>query len=105
MKRIFIAINLPEEVKESLVSFQDQWPDLPANWTKKENLHITLQFLGNVSDKELEKVIEKLTSAGKNHASFEGTLRNIVYGPTKSRPSMVWAFAEKSSSLAALQKD
>lgn len=105
LKRIFIALNLQEDVKEILLSYQEQWPDLPANWTKKENLHITLQFLGNVSEKEFEKVAEKLALVGEKHPPFEGIFQNIVYGPTRKLPSMVWVHAEKTPSLILLQKD
>ncbi|MBI4101693.1 MAG: RNA 2',3'-cyclic phosphodiesterase, partial [Candidatus Nealsonbacteria bacterium] len=48
--RIFLAINLPENVKKKLADFKSKWPDLPCRWTKAENLHITLVFLGSVSD-------------------------------------------------------
>jgi len=44
-KRIFIAINLPKQIKKQLAQFQENWPDLPARWLKKETLHITLGFL------------------------------------------------------------
>ncbi len=105
LKRIFIALNLPEDVQETLLSYREQWLDLPANWTKKENLHITLQFLGNVSEKEIEKVAEKLALVGEKHSPFEGTFQSIAYGPTKKAPSMVWVYAERTPSLLLLQKD
>ncbi|HEB01428.1 MAG TPA: WecB/TagA/CpsF family glycosyltransferase, partial [Candidatus Portnoybacteria bacterium] len=41
-KWIFVAINLPSEIKKKFLSFQQKWPDLPVRWTKEENLHITL---------------------------------------------------------------
>ena len=44
--RIFIAVNLPENVKKKLAEYEENWLDLPIRWTKKENLHITLVFLG-----------------------------------------------------------
>ena len=54
--RIFIAINLPEEVKRQLAKYQDTWNDLPAKWVSQDNLHITLVFLGYISDVELGEV-------------------------------------------------
>ncbi len=53
--RVFIAINLPEDIKNELISFQKKWPNLPCRWTKKENLHITLLFLGHLNEEELLK--------------------------------------------------
>jgi 2'-5' RNA ligase len=48
--RVFIAINLPENVKNKLSSYQEKWPELPIRWTKKENLreftyHFNLSWL------------------------------------------------------------
>ena len=53
MHRVFIAINLPGKIKKELAKIQSQWPRLPIRWTKSENLHITLIFLGNLSDEEV----------------------------------------------------
>jgi len=39
--RIFIAINLPKEIKEKLLNYQNYWPEVPAKWTKPENLDIS----------------------------------------------------------------
>lgn len=48
--RYFLAINLPDEVKDYLVTKQDG----PAiKWTPRDNLHITVQFLGNSPEFQL----------------------------------------------------
>lgn len=55
-RRLFIAINLPENVKERLIGFQTKWMDLEPhsiNWVIKPNLHITLVFIGYVTDDEM----------------------------------------------------
>lgn len=54
--RVFIAINLPEDIKQKLSEYEIKWPELPCRWTKKENLHITLAFLGYTTDEELVEV-------------------------------------------------
>src|SRR3989338_7599957 len=41
--RVFIAINLPGDVKKYLASFEQKFSGLPAKWTPQENLHVTLQ--------------------------------------------------------------
>ena len=51
-RRIFIAINLPEDIKRELAAYDQKWSDLPVRWTEKENLHITLEFLGYLTDEE-----------------------------------------------------
>ena len=125
--RIFIAINLPEEAKEELLAYKNKWPELlasptrldpaeraggPARWTTKENLHLTLAFLGNTSDQELEEVCSVIKQVGARHQPLSIEFNKIVYGPLRLRsgqaPRMIWAVAEPASSadkLLELQKD
>ncbi|KKU85743.1 MAG: 2'-5' RNA ligase [Candidatus Wildermuthbacteria bacterium RIFCSPLOWO2_02_FULL_47_10] len=105
-KRIFLAINLPEDIKAQLFSVQNKWPDLPARWTKKENLHITLVFLGYILDDELLRVCGATERVALRHKPFDIFLKQISYGPPqKIPPRMVWAEGERSPALAALSKD
>ena len=104
--RIFIAINLPEDIKKKLIDYQAKWPELPIRWTKKENLHITLIFLGYLSDEELLEVLKSTKEAVSKHQPFFINLKKIIYGPPKKMPPrMVWAEGEKSEELGKLQKD
>lgn len=103
--RIFIAINLPEDVKKQLVNYQTKWLELPCRWTKKENLHITLAFLGYLSDEELLEVLKITKEVATRNSSFSINLNKICYGPPKKLPPrMVWVEGEKSEELGKLQK-
>lgn len=105
-KRIFIAINLPEEIKKELSSFTNKWLELPCRWTKKENLHITLMFLGYFSDEELLEILKIVREVASRNPAFSINLKKIIYGPPKKTPPrMVWAEGEKSEELGKLQND
>jgi len=104
--RIFIAINLPAEIKKELGKYQEKWPELPAKWTAKDNLHITLEFLGNLTDQETGDVCQIVAEISKRHKSFTVNLVKVSYGPPeKNPPKMVWAEGEKSEELADLKND
>jgi len=104
--RIFIAINLPEEIKKGLIFYQSKWPELPCRWTKKENLHVTLMFLGYLSDEELLEVLKITTEVTSRYQPFSINLIKILYGPPKKMPPrMVWVEGEKSEELGKLQSD
>ena len=103
-RRIFIAINLPEEVKKKLEEYQAKWPDLPVRWTKKDNLHITLIFLGYVSDEELLEICKITREAALRNEPFLINLTKILYGPPKKMPPrMVWVEGEKSKEFAVIR--
>jgi len=104
--RIFIAINLPEEIKKQLLDYQSKWPELPARWVKPDNLHITLAFLGYLSDEELLEILKIAKEVAQKHGGFSINLNKIFYGPPgKMPPRMVWVEGEKSNELGKLQKD
>lgn len=95
--RIFIAINLPEDIKRELANYEQKWPELPAKWTAKDNLHITLEFLGDLTDEELGEVCVVAKEVAQRHGSFSISLNSVSYGPPKRiPPRMVWAEGEKS---------
>ena len=103
--RIFIAINLPENIKKKLADYQSKWPNLPARWTKKENLHITLTFLGDTADEELVEILKMTKETAEEHEPFFINLKKIIYGPKKGSPRMVWAEGEKSKELGKLSAE
>jgi len=104
--RIFIAINFPEEIKRELEKFQSRWPELPIRWVKPENLHITLAFLGYLTDEELVEILRITKEVTSRHQPFSINLTKICYGPPKKTPPrMIWVEGEKSKDLANLQLD
>lgn len=105
LHRIFLAINIPESLKEKMLSLKERIPEIPCRWTSKKNLHFTLVFLGNTSDKELEEVLVLAKKVGASHKKFSITLSRIQYGPTRSTPRMIWATGKTPKELMSLQKD
>jgi RNA 2',3'-cyclic 3'-phosphodiesterase len=102
-RRIFVAINLPEKIKNKLVDWQKKWPELPANWTKKENLHITLEFLGYLTDEDLVDLCQRVREKASRKEPFLLELDKICYGPknslknekTEKAPRMIWLTGQK----------
>lgn len=104
--RIFIAINLPSDIKKALANYERKWPELPAKWTTPDNLHVTLLFLGDLTDEELGEVCIAVKEVAENYDSFELILNVIGYGPgDKLPPRYLWAGGEKSMEASALRDE
>jgi len=73
--RTFIAIDLPEKIKKEIVKIQEQLPEFKGKITEKENLHLTLKFLGEVNEERLEEVKRKLK--GIKLKQFETEIKDI----------------------------
>jgi len=104
--RIFLAINLPKEVKKELSKYQDKWKDLPAKWVIPDNLHITLIFLGDLTELELGEVCVTTKNIVEKYNSFNINLNKVSYGPNeKFPPKMVWVSGEVNKELVVLKNE
>ena len=103
--RIFIALNIDNQLKRKMLNWQEKWPDLEARWTKEANLHLTLAFIGQATDEELVEVCQAVKAVGKNHDCFNVELDRICYGPPKGRPRMIWARGPINEALINLKND
>lgn len=106
LHRLFLAVNLPQNLKENLYSYRERWPSLPARWTKPENIHVTLVFLGNANDQETVEVCKTTESIAKKLESFNLFFNRICFGPPgKIPPRMIWAMGKESEELGKLRKN
>ena len=112
-KRIFISINLPQNIKKQLAEEQQEADrqfayfcgNSPIKWTKKDNLHITLFFVGFLEINDLPEVFKIVESVASQFNAFDMKLQNIAYAPKgKIPPKMVWVNGEQSEELGRLQK-
>ena len=104
--RVFTAINLPEEVKKDFLDYQSKWSDFPIRWTKKDNLHITLIFIGYTPEEKLGEICQITKEVAALHRSFSIDLNKICYAPPKKiPPRMIWAEGEKVKELTDLKQD
>ncbi|MGC9309263.1 MAG: RNA 2',3'-cyclic phosphodiesterase [Candidatus Nanoarchaeia archaeon] len=59
--RCFIAINLPDDVRQKVEQVQEKLAGLfKGKFTKLEHLHLTLKFLGEIDEEQVEEVKKQL---------------------------------------------
>lgn len=72
--RLFIAIELNDEMKDYLFNLQKELKlDAKIKWVGKKHMHLTLKFLGDVAEEKLNKIIELLS--GVKFEAFEFGLK------------------------------
>lgn len=103
-RRIFIAINLPENIKKQILNFREKWDFLPVRWTKKDSLHLTLVFIGYISDDELYDVCKAVREAAKECSQFQIEFEKILYGPPNKPARMIWLIGRPNDDLARLRR-
>ena len=93
--RLFIAINLSDAMKDSLINMQNALYDrgVRGNYTSEENLHLTLAFIGEYPD--AEPVLEALSAV--TFRPFELSLEGMGrFG------DLWWAGMRESAPLTAV---
>ncbi|MFH1995425.1 MAG: RNA 2',3'-cyclic phosphodiesterase [Candidatus Omnitrophota bacterium] len=98
--RCFIAIELSEEIKNELGRIQShlRFADADVTWTKKDRIHLTLKFLGEIPEEKVAEISETLDEAVSSTASFEISLSEVGVFPKPSHPRVIWVGIENGRS-------
>lgn len=103
--RVFLAINLPEDLKSKLFDWRKLHQQLAVRWTKPAGLHITLVFIGYVTDDQLWQICQIVREVASVHHPFFIKLNKILPGPPGRPPRMIWVEGKISQELAKLKED
>lgn len=96
--RLFIAVQLPEEVIDYLKELQNELK-IEGKLAKVKDFHLTLRFLGEVDD--AEKVKELLKSVEFN--SFDAKTTDIGVFPNESYMKVIWVGVEPKKQIIELK--
>lgn len=100
--RLFIALDIPAEVRERLDQYVDRVRRLApdARWARIESLHITLKFIGEVKDAKLEEIESVL--APIKASPFQVEFQDIGFFPTPRSARVFWAGVHALEALPQL---
>ncbi|WP_440999627.1 RNA 2',3'-cyclic phosphodiesterase [Fodinibius sp. SL11] len=98
--RLFIAIPIPEAVKKRLLDLQQ--PIEGMRWQAKEQMHLTLKFVGEVDETTGNKLRKEMTKIA--HPNFSMTIAGIGYFPEGKHPKVVWAGVKQNELLFELHE-
>jgi len=99
--RLFIAIDFSEEII-SAVSTIAAGIKAPK-WVSPEQLHLTLKFIGDYPDDEVDKLISVLRRI--TFPAFSLTLSGTGFFPGVSHPQVFWLGVESSAALNGLKRE
>jgi len=93
MVRAFIAIELPDEVRDRIRRAQGVLLQSDARITPVDprQAHVTLKFLGEVAEETLQEIIAGLRAI--THAPFTATAGHVVARPPR-QPRVIWTDIE-----------
>jgi RNA 2',3'-cyclic 3'-phosphodiesterase len=94
--RLFVAVDLPATVKDELEHVGDALrPTLPdAKWVPRDNVHLTVRFLGEVGDERVDGIAAALRDGVDGTAPFAARLAGSGAFPSVRRARVLWAGLE-----------
>ena len=105
--RTFVAVFPPPETQEALADAARGLPVVgKVRLTPPANIHLTLKFLGDVSQEDLGRLAEVLEPVRERHEPFEAGISGFGAFPSPRRARILWAgIGEGAAELRALARD
>jgi 2'-5' RNA ligase len=91
--RLFIAVDMDSAIREKLESLKRILNRKGVKPVEKDNIHITLKFLGEVEEGKIEPIKESLKKIEMK--AFRMHVKGIGFFPSASNPRIVWVGVEE----------
>jgi 2'-5' RNA ligase len=100
MIRLFVALELPEPVRDRLIGLGGGVPG--ARWTERENLHLTVRFIGEVENGVVPDIDAAL--AAVSAPGFDLVLDGVGQFGSGAKSRVLWAGVERNDALVHLNQ-
>jgi 2'-5' RNA ligase len=101
--RAFIALEMPEPIRQNLAEIssrlKSQLSAVPLSWVPVPNIHLTLKFLGNVKNDQVETIKEVIGSLIGKYPSLRISLNGLGTFPNAKRPRVLWTGVKAPDNL------
>jgi len=104
--RLFVALELPPDAKDGILTVIEDLRarGIRASWSREGTLHLTLAFLGDTDEDDVDAVAGALATAAAGVPPFRWTVRGLGAFPSPRRPRVVWAGVEAPEALFDLKQ-
>lgn len=93
-KRIFIGIDISDESRKLISEYsgnlRNRFPLLKANWTRSENFHITLKFVGEIRGEKLKELTGPVSAIVRKFNPFLLRIDQNGVFPDIKKPKIIW---------------
>ena len=94
MKRIFVAVDISEEARRKtavyIESLRRDFPNVRVGWEKPEKLHLTMKFLGDTDEIQLEKLKEICREIAVETSKFCLRITETGVFPSARNARVLW---------------
>ena len=106
MIRLFVALKIPENIKEQLLNICNGLvPDASLySWVTADKIHLTLKFIGEVEENLVPPISTELDFV-KNYRSFNFQISRFGFFFRENRPKILWAGMQTDESIFKLVEE
>ena len=109
MVRVFVAVDLPEDVERAMGAAARTLRDARIEGlrvVRPEGIHLTLKFLGDVPESRVDEIGHAVSEAVAGHGRFEVSTGDFGAFPNTRRPQVLWVgIGGRQEPLIRLQED
>jgi RNA 2',3'-cyclic 3'-phosphodiesterase len=100
--RLFVAVDIDDAIRERISRFLEGVRGFAeeARWVRPESLHVTLKFIGEKSEEEVENI--KCALETIEAGTFEMSIRGYGFFPGARAPRVFWVGIDGGSKLTSL---
>jgi len=106
--RTFIAVEASPDVqgRASALIQRLRTSQAKVSWTKPENMHLTLKFLGDTDESLIPDICRRISQAADRFTPFRVAFAHAGAFPSIQRPRTLWlGVAEGAEQMIALQAE
>lgn len=101
-RRLFVAADIPKILVEDFSTYQKTLSLNEVRWTKVENYHLTIAFLGYVDESNLTNLENEIGQIASQTKSFDLHYESLILAPPGKDAQMIWAKLAPSENFANL---
>jgi 2'-5' RNA ligase len=105
--RLFVALNLPDAVRDAAHAAAEPLRAAAPRlaWVAAAKLHLTVKFLGERPESEVEPLAAALAAAARRHGPVAFEVAGVGAFPSLRRPRVLWLGVEAGPKLELLHHD
>jgi len=107
-KRLFVAVELPQDIREYLGAAVEtlRRTGADAKWVEPKNIHLTLKFLGSTPQEAIPEIHKAMTAAADRARALPTSLEAFGGFPSLAAPRVLWvSLADKEKHLQRITQE
>ena len=104
--RTFIAVDFSPQIIRKITEiidyFKTQTPNNAIKWVAPENLHLTVKFLGEVKENEIDNIKNLINQSLTDEDAFEIGVEGLGMYPNSHKPRVIWLGIKGGKPLIAI---